>query len=64
MNGADLALYHAKATGRNRFCVLEPAMQEAAGTRRRLESELAGAFERRELHVLDRALGVGRLRRP
>ena len=32
MRQADLALYRAKANGRNRWCLFEPQMEEAKGT--------------------------------
>jgi diguanylate cyclase (GGDEF)-like protein len=48
---ADMALYHAKANGRNDFCVFEPAMQEEFLELRRLEASLRTAIERGELEV-------------
>ena len=49
LRNADLALYRAKAEGRGRFRFFEPAMDEAAQARRRLERELRQALERDEL---------------
>ena len=45
---AELALYRAKAQGRNQFRFFEPAMDEEAQARRRLERELRQALERGE----------------
>ena len=45
---AELALYRAKAHGRNQFRFFEPAMDEEAQARRRLERELRLALERGE----------------
>ncbi|MBE7186500.1 MAG: EAL domain-containing protein, partial [Methylobacterium mesophilicum] len=46
---ADLALYRAKADGRNRQRIFEPAMDEAAAERRDLERDLRRAIEEDEL---------------
>ena len=48
LKNADLALYRAKAQGRDRFRLFEPAMDEEAQARRRLERELRQALERGE----------------
>ncbi len=48
---ADLAMYEAKAAGRNTFCFFDPPMQEAALARMRLESELRQALARESLIV-------------
>ena len=45
---AELALYRAKAQGRDRFRFFEPAMDEEAQARRRLERELRQALQRGE----------------
>ena len=45
---AELALYRAKAQGRNQLRFFEPAMDEAAQARRRLDRELRQALERGE----------------
>ena len=45
---AELALYRAKALGRNQFRFFEAAMDEAAQARRRLERELRLGLERGE----------------
>ena len=48
---ADMALYHAKANGRNDFCLFETKMQEEFQKRRRLEGALKDAIEKGELEV-------------
>jgi diguanylate cyclase (GGDEF)-like protein len=48
---ADMALYHAKANGRNDFCMFEAAMQEEFQQKRRLEAALKDAIEKGELEV-------------
>ena len=48
---ADMALYHAKANGRNDFCMFEASMQEEFLETRKLESALKVAIERGELEV-------------
>ena len=45
---AELALYRAKAQGRGQFRFFEPAMDDEAQARRRLERELRQALERGE----------------
>jgi diguanylate cyclase (GGDEF)-like protein len=60
---ADLALYRAKDAGRNTFRFFEPAMDEEAEARRRLELDLRRALQRGEfeLHyqpILDVATGT------
>jgi diguanylate cyclase (GGDEF)-like protein len=49
MKHVDLALYEAKANGRNRFVFFEPGMDEAARTRREVELDLRAAIMRDEL---------------
>jgi diguanylate cyclase (GGDEF)-like protein/PAS domain S-box-containing protein len=51
MRSADLAMYRAKATGRNNFQFYTPAMTEHAQERHALENALRGAVARGELHV-------------
>jgi diguanylate cyclase (GGDEF)-like protein len=48
---ADMALYHAKANGRNDFCLFETKMQEEFQKKRRLEGALKEAIEKGELEV-------------
>jgi diguanylate cyclase (GGDEF)-like protein len=49
LRNADLALYEAKAQGRNRQIVFEIGMDEAAQLRRALELDLRGALGKQEL---------------
>jgi predicted signal transduction protein with EAL and GGDEF domain len=49
LRNADLALYEAKAQGRNRHAVFEAGMDEAAQYRRSLELDLRGALGKHEL---------------
>jgi diguanylate cyclase (GGDEF)-like protein len=48
---ADMALYHAKANGRNDFCLFESAMQDEFQKKRMLEAALKLAIENGELEV-------------
>ena len=48
---ADMALYHAKATGRNSSCEFEPAMQHKLMQMRETEESLRLAIERHELEL-------------
>ena len=48
---ADLALYAAKAAGRNCFRLYQPAMLEAVEGEKELENELRGALARGELEL-------------
>ncbi|HEX8379342.1 MAG TPA: EAL domain-containing protein [Allosphingosinicella sp.] len=48
---ADMALYHAKANGRNDFCLFESKMQDEFQHKRRLEAALKDAIEKGELEV-------------
>lgn len=62
LQNADLALYTAKALGRNRAAKFAPGMDEAAHTRRMLELDLRGALgkDQMRLHyqpVIDLASG-------
>jgi len=52
LRDADLALYQAKAAGRNRCVAFQSQMEEAARERTELELDLAGALERGELFLL------------
>ncbi|HEX8307855.1 MAG TPA: EAL domain-containing protein [Allosphingosinicella sp.] len=48
---ADMALYHAKANGRNDFCLFEAKMQDEFQQKRRLEGALKEAIDKGELEV-------------
>jgi diguanylate cyclase (GGDEF)-like protein/PAS domain S-box-containing protein len=48
---ADVALYQAKAAGRNTVCLFHPAMQEQLQRRSDLESRLRRGLDRREFTV-------------
>jgi predicted signal transduction protein with EAL and GGDEF domain len=48
---ADLAMYQAKAAGKARCCVFEPAMQTRADSRLELETGLRQALEQGHLRV-------------
>jgi diguanylate cyclase (GGDEF)-like protein len=52
LGDADLALYQAKAAGKNRWVVFHSAMQEAARDRLTIEMDLAEALGRNELFVV------------
>ncbi|MDQ1627790.1 MAG: hypothetical protein QOI54_1534 [Actinomycetota bacterium] len=51
MRNADLALYDAKNSGKNRYAVFAPTMHEAALARLSLTSELRHALDRGEIEV-------------
>ena len=48
MRNADIAMYSAKAQGKGRYTVYEPAMQRAASKRQEIETELARALTERQ----------------
>ncbi len=52
LRDADVALYEAKAAGKNRYTMFESSMQTAAKDRLELEMDLAGALDRSELMLL------------
>jgi diguanylate cyclase (GGDEF)-like protein len=52
LRDADLALYQAKAAGKNRYVAFKSAMQTAARDRVEIEMDLAGALERGELFLV------------
>ncbi len=61
---ADLALYEAKAQGRNRVCVFQSEMAEKLEERLRLEADLRSGLERGEFEIDYQpifALGSGRV---
>ncbi len=45
---ADLAMYQAKAQGRNTMCFFDPAMQASASARSALEADIRQGLQRRE----------------
>lgn len=48
---ADLAMYQAKASGRNALCFFDPSMQTAIMERAQLESDLRHVVERQQLSL-------------
>jgi diguanylate cyclase (GGDEF)-like protein len=52
LRDADLALYQAKGSGRNRFALFESGMQTVSHDRLTLEMDLAEALELRQLFLL------------
>jgi diguanylate cyclase (GGDEF)-like protein/PAS domain S-box-containing protein len=52
LRNADLAMYRAKAAGRNRFGFFDPEMDAAAQRAMRLEGELRRALARREFELV------------
>ncbi|GJG86245.1 hypothetical protein tb265_14260 [Gemmatimonadetes bacterium T265] len=48
LRNADVAMYEAKARGKGRWVLFEPAMHEAAVARAALAADLRGAFDRDE----------------
>jgi len=65
MQGADLALYHAKVNGRNQVSFFAPSMSRDLVRRREIESELRLVIQRDELSVFFQPivdLQTGRIR--
>ena len=52
LRDADLALYAAKAAGKDRYALFEASMYEGTQDRFDLESDLAGALDREEFFLL------------
>ncbi|MGK2947276.1 MAG: putative bifunctional diguanylate cyclase/phosphodiesterase [Acidimicrobiales bacterium] len=52
LRDADIAMYRAKATGRARWVVYEPAMRTAAVERLQIESDLVGAVAAGQMHLV------------
>ena len=52
MKCADLALYQAKARGRGAYQLFDPEMEASARSRHMLETDLRGALEAGEFHLL------------
>ncbi|HEY9735527.1 MAG TPA: EAL domain-containing protein [Trichocoleus sp.] len=51
LQDADIAMYHAKSQGRNRYAVFDPAMQTLVTTRLQLEGDLRRALEAEEFEL-------------
>ena len=51
MQGADLALYHAKVGGRNQICFFDTSMTRDLVRRKEIEAELRAAIQRDELSI-------------
>jgi diguanylate cyclase (GGDEF)-like protein/PAS domain S-box-containing protein len=51
LSNADIAMYNAKAAGKDRYVVFEPHMQEALRERLRLEADMARALEHGEFFL-------------
>ena len=51
LSRADIAMYHAKAAGKNRYVAFKPQMQELLHERLRLEADLAGALDNGEFFL-------------
>jgi diguanylate cyclase (GGDEF)-like protein len=51
LSKADIAMYHAKAAGKNRFVAFQPPMQEMLQERMRLEADIARAVANEEFVV-------------
>ena len=51
LSNADIAMYHAKSAGKNRFVTFEPEMQELLHERLRFEAELSSALENHEFFL-------------
>ncbi|HEX8574266.1 MAG TPA: EAL domain-containing protein [Allosphingosinicella sp.] len=52
MKAADIAMYHAKASGRSRLCTYEPSLARASEERAALEASVRRAVERHELELV------------
>jgi diguanylate cyclase (GGDEF)-like protein/PAS domain S-box-containing protein len=51
LSKADIAMYHAKSSGKNRFVAFQPQMQELLLERVRLEADLGRALENEEFFL-------------
>lgn len=63
MKRANLAMYQAKASGRNSLCFFDPEMQQTIMARVALEADLRHAVEKNEFHICYQAQvdGDGRI---
>ena len=52
MKAADIAMYHAKASGRSRLCSYEPSLARASEERAALEASVRRAVEHHELELV------------
>ena len=52
MKAADVAMYHAKESGRSRLCSYEPSLARASEERSALEASVRRAVERHELELV------------
>ena len=48
LGNADIAMYHAKAAGKNRYAIFEPRMQDVLHERLRLEADITRALAEQE----------------
>jgi len=65
MQGADLALYHAKIGGKNQVCFFDNAMTRELVRKKQIEAELRAAIQRDELSIFFQPiveLETGRIR--
>ena len=65
MQGADLALYHAKIGGRNQICFFDTSMTRELVRKKEIEAELRAAIQRDELSIFFQPivdLETGRIR--
>ena len=51
LKSADMAMYHAKESGRNTICFFDPKMQEEVERRTEVETRLRGAVAKKELQL-------------
>ena len=52
LRDADIAMYRAKTGGKDRYEIFDVAMQESTAERAQTETELRGAIDRNELHLV------------
>jgi diguanylate cyclase (GGDEF)-like protein len=51
LSNADIAMYHAKAAGKNRHVLFQPQMQDIVHERLRLEADISRAFAQQEFFL-------------